>query len=98
MHSTVAVRDLEEMSRVVPRVDAQAKNRVVAGYLALSMETIRRDPKQRIEPVRRARQLCHRLKEPVHALYVRQFVRDHDKQPLVGPLLESRRQEQLRAE
>src|SRR5262249_32465448 len=88
LHSTgKAACDLEQVSRVFPRIDAEAENRIVARPFALAMELIRCNPEERIEPIRRACDLREQLKQPIHPLHVRDLVRDNDTQALVRPIL-----------
>ena len=66
---------------------------IVAGGLLLSPQPPQAPPRERVEPVDAPGQLRHELRQGVPAAHVRQFVLQHDPQPLGRPRSRLRRQE-----
>ena len=79
-------RDLEQLIGVVGAARAGGEHEVVARALALGAHVPRRHPRQRIEPVQRARDLRDHVRQAVAALHVRELVQQHDAQPLGRPV------------
>ena len=78
-------RDLEQLVRVVGSARAGRQHQIVARALALGAHVPRGDPRQRVEPVQRARDLREQVREAVAALHVRQLVEQDDAQPFGRP-------------
>jgi hypothetical protein len=82
-----AARELQQLFGVVRTARADAQHQVVAGALALDAQPPRGEPRQRMEPVERARHVGERLGQAVEPLDVCQLVGEHRAPALVAPFV-----------
>ena len=78
-------RDLDQFIGVIGPAGAGGEHQVVARAFALGARMARGDPRQRVEPVQRARDLRQHVRQAVAPLHVRELVQQHDPQPLGRP-------------
>ena len=80
-------RDFEQLIGVVGAGGSRRKHQVVACPFTLRSNATCRHPRERVEPVERARELREHVREAIAALHVRELVEQHDAQPVLRPLV-----------